>query len=115
MYRQSWVKTLNKLQVNNMCNSITGQATSAPKLSAVWVWITALELISRAASSVGVMYRSHGPNTGSNPGGGQIQKRSPDRGFIKLLALNNCYYILLEKALNKVLLQSNFIKCLIYP
>ena len=31
--------------------------------------VPALELISRAASSVGVMYRTHGPNTGSNPGG----------------------------------------------
>ena len=31
--------------------------------------------IYRAASSVGVMYRSHGPNTGSNPGGGQIPKK----------------------------------------
>ena len=30
---------------------------------------------SRAASSVGVMYRVSGPNTGSNPGGGQIQKK----------------------------------------
>ena len=30
---------------------------------------------SRAASSVGVMYRSSGPNTGSNSGGGQIQKK----------------------------------------
>ena len=28
--------------------------------------------ISRAASSVGVMYRVSGPNTGSNPGGGRI-------------------------------------------
>ena len=26
-------------------------------------------------SSVGVMYRSCGPNTGSNPGGGQILKK----------------------------------------
>ena len=34
-----------------------------------------LELISRAASSVGVLYRSLGPNTGSNPGGGQIPKK----------------------------------------
>ena len=37
--------------------------------------VPALDLISRAASSVGAMYRSHGPNTGSNPGGGQIQKK----------------------------------------
>ena len=34
----------------------------------------ALELHSRAVSSVGVRYRSSGPNTGSNSGGGQIQK-----------------------------------------
>ena len=31
--------------------------------------------ISRAVSSVGVMYPSHGPNTGSIPGGGQIPKK----------------------------------------
>ena len=37
--------------------------------------VPALELISRAASSVGVMYCIHGPNRGSNPGGGQIQKK----------------------------------------
>ena len=36
----------------------------------------ALELISRAESSVGVMYRSSGPNTGSNPGGGRILKKN---------------------------------------
>ena len=35
----------------------------------------ALELHSRAASSVGVMYRSSGPNTGSNPGEGRILKK----------------------------------------
>ena len=35
----------------------------------------ALELLSRAASSEGVMYRSSGPNTGSNPRGGRIQKK----------------------------------------
>ena len=34
-----------------------------------------LELQSRAASSVGVIYRSSGPNTRSNPGGGRIQKK----------------------------------------
>ena len=44
--------------------------------------VPTLELISRAASSVGVMYRSHGPNTGSNPGGGQIPKKiCPHRGL----------------------------------
>ena len=31
---------------------------------------------SRAASSVGVMYHVSGPNTGSNPGGRWIQKKS---------------------------------------
>ena len=31
--------------------------------------------ISRAESSVGVMYHTHGPNTGSNPRGGQIIKK----------------------------------------
>ena len=36
---------------------------------------SALELISRAASSVGVMYRSNGRNTGSNPGEGRIRKK----------------------------------------
>ena len=37
--------------------------------------VPTLEVISQAASSVGVMYRSHGPNTGSNPVGGQTQKK----------------------------------------
>ena len=36
-----------------------------------------LELHSRAVSSVGVMYRSSGHNTESNPGGGRILKKSP--------------------------------------
>ena len=40
---------------------------------------SALELISRAASSVGVMYRSHDPNTGSYPGGGEIPKKKAGR------------------------------------
>ena len=31
--------------------------------------------ISRAASSVGVMYHFGGPNTGSNPGGGWMKKK----------------------------------------
>ena len=35
----------------------------------------ALEIIRRAASNVGVMYRSSGPFTGSNPGGWQILKK----------------------------------------
>ena len=34
---------------------------------------------SRAASSVGVMYRSHDPNTGSNLRGGQIPKKKTIR------------------------------------
>ena len=34
--------------------------------------------ISRAASSVGVMYRISGPNTGSNSGGGRILKKKWD-------------------------------------
>ena len=33
-----------------------------------------LEVYSRAVSSVGVMYHSSGPNTGSNPGGGRKKK-----------------------------------------
>ena len=36
--------------------------------------VPALEQIRRAASIVEVMYRSLGPNTGSNPGARQIQK-----------------------------------------
>ena len=36
----------------------------------------ALELHSRAASNVGVMYHSSGPNTRSNSGGGRILKKS---------------------------------------
>ena len=43
----------------------------------------ALELHSRAASSIGVMYRFRGPNTGSNPGGGQILKKKGERGALK--------------------------------
>ena len=35
----------------------------------------ALELYSRATSGVGVMYRSSGPNTGSNSRGGRILKK----------------------------------------
>ena len=35
----------------------------------------ALELHSRAVSNVGVMYRSSGPNIGSNFGGGRILKK----------------------------------------
>ena len=31
--------------------------------------------ISKAASSVGVMYHVSGPNTGTNPGGGRIIKK----------------------------------------
>ena len=38
--------------------------------------VPALELISRATSSVGVIYRSHSPNTRSNLGGGQIPKKT---------------------------------------
>ena len=37
--------------------------------------VPAVELHSRAESSVGIMYRSRGPNTGSNPGERQIQKK----------------------------------------
>ena len=37
--------------------------------------MSALELHSRAALSVGVMYHSSGPNIGSNPRGGRIQKK----------------------------------------
>ena len=36
----------------------------------------ALELYSRAESSVGITYRSSSPNTGINPGGGRILKKS---------------------------------------
>ena len=38
--------------------------------------VPALELHSKAESSVGVMYCSCGPNTGSNPRGRQILKKS---------------------------------------
>ena len=44
-------------------------------------------LYSRAASSVGVMYRSSGPNTGSNSGGGWIQKN--DKLGVKAIANQN--------------------------
>ena len=46
----------------------------------------ALELHSRAASSVGVMYRSSNPNTGSNSGGGWIQKKRS--GFLAAHSLS---------------------------
>ena len=48
----------------------------------------ALELISRAASNVDVMYRSSVPTTGSNPGGGRILKKNPvislDKPFLNV-------------------------------
>ena len=44
------------------------------------IGVPALELKSRAASSVGVKYRIHGPNTGSNLGGGQIIKNNNNIG-----------------------------------
>ena len=42
-----------------------------PAMSMFYVY----NYISRAESSVGVMYRSSGPNTGSNPGGRRILKK----------------------------------------
>ena len=41
----------------------------------------ALELHRRAVSSVGVMYRYSGPNTGSSSGGGRIQKKVKKQAF----------------------------------
>ena len=46
----------------------------------LYISAPALELISRATSSVGVMYRSSGPNTGSSPGGGRILKKKKKHG-----------------------------------
>ena len=43
--------------------------------------------ISRAASSVGVMYHFSGPNTGSNPGGGWIIKKKKKNEHILLSKL----------------------------
>ena len=51
--------------------------------------VLALELISTAASSVGVMHRTHGPNTGSNPGGGQIPKKNNNKKGANIILLNN--------------------------
>ena len=45
---------------------------SAPALELVVLPRPGEPHISRAESSVGVMYHVSGPNTGSNPGGGQI-------------------------------------------
>ena len=46
----------------------------------------ALELNSRAGSSVGVMHCSSGPNTGSHPGGRRILKNKKQKtGFSKLV------------------------------
>ena len=53
--------------------------------------VPALELISRAVSSVGVMYHSHGPNTGSTPGRGQKPKKTKEKwvpGIFKNLRIN---------------------------
>ena len=47
-----------------------------------------LELHSRAASSVGVMYRSSDPNTGSNHGGGRILEK-------KFVECNQFHFLLL--------------------
>ena len=62
----------------------------------------ALELYSRAASSVGVMNHSSGPNTGSNSEGGRILKKTlglirsnylPKVG-IKIFSENIVYYFI---------------------
>ena len=45
---------------------------SAPTLELVALPSSGEPHISRAASSVGVIFRVSGPNTGSNPGGGRI-------------------------------------------
>ena len=51
------------------------RSRSAPALELVAVPRSGEPHISRAASSVGVMYCVSGPNTGSNPGGERIQKK----------------------------------------
>ena len=52
------------------CHMLLNQSDLRPRSE------PALELHSRAASSIGVMYRSRGPNTGNNSGGGRILKKT---------------------------------------
>ena len=52
---------------------------TAPDLELVALPRSGKPHISRAASSVGVMYHVSGPNTGSNPGGGRIQKKTVNK------------------------------------
>ena len=58
------IKGMRKTQLTKLLNLSGVRPRSAP----------APELISRAESSVGIMYHSSGPNTGSNSGGGLILK-----------------------------------------
>ena len=62
---------ITKRQLTNLLNQSDVQPRSEP----------ALELHSRAAFSLSVMYRSSGPNTESNPRGGRKQKKIPRRVF----------------------------------
>ena len=59
-------------QANDLCNQdklkLLNQSDVRPRSE------LALEQHSRAVSSVSVKYRSSGPNTGSNLGGGWIKK-----------------------------------------
>ena len=61
-----WLVPPSKCRQNKLLNLSNVQPRSEP----------ALELYNRAASSVFVMYRSSGPNTGSNSGGGWILKKN---------------------------------------
>ena len=59
----------------------------------------ALELISRAASSVEVMYRSHGPNTGSNPKEGRYKKKKKKQSSQQKTNEKSDQFIFQEKLL----------------
>ena len=64
MYQHARTIKGHRVKVKKVCREINQQICPA-----VVAWSV------KAASNVGVMYRSHGPNTGSNPGGGQIPKK----------------------------------------
>ena len=59
---------------------------SAPALELVALPRSCEPHIGRATSSVGVMYRVSGPNTGSNPGGGRILKKKKKKKLLNKTA-----------------------------
>ena len=57
------------------------------------VWPRSAQLISRAASSVGLMYRCSGPNKGSNSGEGRIKKILSFFGLLSQITLEGWRYV----------------------